>query len=224
MLRNLACSLFLTESDIHSDQRDANPNAPMPPKTQGRIITTLQKAKEVRPLVEKCITIARRSLSAQVEADKYDTDGERHSTQWNEWRQSDQWKQWNQAITPVLTARRRVVQLLGGKKEQDSIASQAVQVLFDEIAPRFENRPGGYTRILRLAKPRLGDGGTRALLEFVGKHDRISDRSEAPAFDEEQESAEEAQEEAPEEQAAEAKNEANASEENMQQEEDQSDE
>ena len=47
-------------------------------------------------------------------------------------------------------------------------SKQAVKVLFDEIAPRYADRPGGYTRIMRLAKPRLGDAGIRAILEFVG--------------------------------------------------------
>ena len=56
-------------------------------------------------------------------------------------------------------------------------------VLFETIAPRFSDRPGGYTRILRLAKPRLGDAGTRAVLEFVGVHDRVVQKSEKPAFE-----------------------------------------
>ena len=50
-----------------------------------------------------------------------------------------------------------------------SVTKQAVSVLFEEVAPRFADRDGGYTRILRLAKPRLGDAGTRAILEFVGQ-------------------------------------------------------
>ncbi|MCB9875378.1 MAG: 50S ribosomal protein L17, partial [Planctomycetaceae bacterium] len=53
MLRNLASSLILTERDAEFDQ-----NAP---KVKGRVTTTLHKAKEVRPLVEKCVTIARHS-------------------------------------------------------------------------------------------------------------------------------------------------------------------
>ena len=54
MLRNMASSLFLTERDAEHDENK--------PKVKGRIVTTLPKAKEVRSLVEKCITIARRSL------------------------------------------------------------------------------------------------------------------------------------------------------------------
>ena len=51
------------------------------------------------------------------------------------------------------------------------------------VAPRFADRPGGYTRIVRLAKPRLGDAGTRAILEFVGVRDRVVQRSVRPTFE-----------------------------------------
>jgi large subunit ribosomal protein L17 len=60
---------------------------------------------------------------------------------------------------------------------------QAVRILFEEIAPRFADRNGGYTRVLRLAKPRLGDAGTRAILELVGKNDRVRKKSTKPSFD-----------------------------------------
>jgi large subunit ribosomal protein L17 len=42
-----------------------------------------------------------------------------------------------------------------------------VEKLFGILAPRFAERPGGYCRILRLNKPRLGDNGQRVVLEFV---------------------------------------------------------
>jgi len=166
MLRNLASSLFLTEDDTDDDNQ---------PKVKGRVTTTLQKAKEVRPLVERCITIARRGLTAMDEARQYTVDAERHSESWRAWRQSDQWNQWAQAMAPAVAARRRTLRLLGNKN--------AVRVLFDEVAPRFVDRPGGYTRIVQLAKPRLGDAGTRAIIEFVGVRDRVRQRSVAPAFD-----------------------------------------
>jgi large subunit ribosomal protein L17 len=169
MLRNLAASLMLTERA--TDDLDENP-----PKVRGRVITTLEKAKEVRPLVERCITIARRSLTAQREADGLLPAVERGTDEWRQWRNGDGWQQWNRAIAPAIAARRRVLRLLGSK--------QAVRIVFDDLAPRFEDRPGGYTRIVRLAKPRLGDAGTRAILEFVGTRDRVSHAS-APRFERE---------------------------------------
>jgi len=167
LLRSLATALFLTERDAELDENK--------PKVKGRIITTTSKAKEVRPLVEKCITIACRSLSAQESADQLATTAERGTQEWKAWRTSSQWNDWNQAIAPAVNARRRCLKLLGDKA--------AVRILFDEVAPRFSDRPGGYTRILRLAKPRLGDAGERSILEFVGVRDRVVTQSEKPAFD-----------------------------------------
>jgi len=62
-----------------------------------------------------------------------------------------------------------------------------VAVLLEEVAPRFTDRNGGYTRILRLAKPRLGDAGPRAILEFVGQHDREQRKAPRPTFEAEPE-------------------------------------
>jgi large subunit ribosomal protein L17 len=128
-------------------------------KVKGRIITTLPKAKEVRPLVEKCITIARRGIAAAGDASVHGTTAERGTAAWKEWRTSPKWQAWAQAMAPAVKARRRVVTLLGDKK--------AARVVFEVIAPRYVDRPGGYTRIFKLAKPRLGDAGDRAILEFV---------------------------------------------------------
>ena len=166
LLKNLVSALFLTERDAEVDD-----NAPAVP---GRITTTLHKAKEVRPLVEKCITIAKKALPALEEAKQYSTDAERGSDEYKAWRESENWVKWAQARAPYVNAQRRIVQLIGDR--------EAAAVLFSEIAPRFTDRPGGYTRVVRLATPRLGDAGVRAILELVGKNDRVSKKAEAPAF------------------------------------------
>jgi large subunit ribosomal protein L17 len=167
LLRNLASSLILTERDAEFEDNK--------PAVRGRIVTTISKAKEVRPLVEKCVTIACQALGAEDEASEFESAADRGSNEYRQWRQSDRWQQWNSAIAPAVAGRRRCLQLLGNK--------QAVSVLFEEIAPRFADRPGGYTRIVRLAEPRLGDAGTRAVLEFVGSHDRGTQRSVRPTFE-----------------------------------------
>jgi large subunit ribosomal protein L17 len=55
---------------------------------------------------------------------------------------------------------RRALSILGNHED-------AVNKLFNVIGPRFVERPGGYTRILKLATPRLGDKADRAIFEFV---------------------------------------------------------
>ena len=153
LLRNLAAALMLTERDTEVGEVGA-------PKVAGRIVTTVAKAKEVRPLVERCITIAKRGLQSADKAKAFASSAERNSAAWKQWRESDQWQKWAAATAPAVTARRRVVQLLGDK--------HAARIVFEKIAPRFVDRPGGYTRILKLSTPRLGDAGPRAVLEFVG--------------------------------------------------------
>jgi large subunit ribosomal protein L17 len=181
LLKSLASNMFLTERDAEFDDNK--------PKVKGRMITTIAKAKEVRPLVEKCITVARRGLVAVDAAGEFGTKADRGTDAWKTWRKSERWGKWNQAIAPAVAARRRCLQLLGNK--------QAVSVLFEEVAPRFADRPGGYTRILRLAKPRLGDAGVRAVIEFVGVRDRVAERSVRPTFEGEAKPAGEAKKKRP---------------------------
>ena len=79
-----------------------------------------------------------------------------------------------------LASRRRAIALLNNraiyKEENGSNAKVGTVIgkLFSEIGPRYLDRPGGYTRIIRLPKRRLGDNGQLVLLQLVGKDDKRS--------------------------------------------------
>jgi large subunit ribosomal protein L17 len=94
-----------------------------------RIQTTVPRAKELRPFVERIITVAKRSLNAP--------DGSSHA----------------------VTARRTVA--------RDIADREVVAKLFDTIAPRYAERAGGYTRLLRLGY-RRGDSAEVAEVELIG--------------------------------------------------------
>jgi large subunit ribosomal protein L17 len=94
-----------------------------------KIETTVPKAKELRPFVERLITIAKRGVRA------------------------------NDPKGVSLSARRLVM--------RDVLNETVVTKLFDELAPRFMERPGGYTRILKLGH-RRGDAAEVAQIELIG--------------------------------------------------------
>jgi len=71
----------------------------------------------------------------------------------------------------TLNARRRVISILRDRRlvdeEQEFTGKNVVQKLFDEVAPGFTDRPGGYTRIIKLPTWRIGDGGSLVLLQLL---------------------------------------------------------
>ncbi len=97
----------------------------------GRITTTEAKAKELKRLADKMVTLGKKALA-----------------------NSDQ----------ALAARRQAAELI--RFEKDDEGNYAIQKLFNEIAPRFATRNGGYTRVLKLG-PRRGDATEMAIIEFV---------------------------------------------------------
>lgn len=167
MFRNMAVSLIRT---VRSEDGDVGK-----PEVAGRIITTLPKAKEIRPFVEKLVTLAKKAAVYSAKADQFRTTAERNSDEWNAWRDSDAGKNWVSASAPALALRREAFSQLRDET--------AVDILFTELAERFQNRVGGYTRVVRLAGVRLGDAGQKALIEFCGERDRVkrSRKRSAPA-------------------------------------------
>ncbi len=92
-----------------------------------RIVTTLPKAKELRPLIERVVTRGR---------------------------------------DDSVAARRWVRKWLPNRDD--------VKKVFDDLGPRFKDRPGGYTRIVKLG-PRKGDNAEMAVLEFVVRSEGTDD-------------------------------------------------
>jgi large subunit ribosomal protein L17 len=91
--------------------------------------------------------------------------------------------------TGTLASRRRAISLLNNRAIYEEQDGQNVKVgtvigkLFSEIAPRYLDRPGGYTRIIRLSKRRLGDNGKLVLLQLVGENEKVSSKSADKAKD-----------------------------------------
>ena len=75
------------------------------------------------------------------------------------------------ARTGTLTARRRVISILGDRRlvdeEQEFTKQSLIQKLFSDVAPNFVDRPGGYSRIIKLAEHRIGDAGNLVLLQLL---------------------------------------------------------
>jgi len=139
----------------------------------GQITTTVPKAKALQPFVEKIITLAkrgdlhaRRNVIAKLGGDRRafawlylaknadDTDRELVE------RLSDRALNYFDIPESDEVERNRYGDL---RK-----APRLVHHIFENIAPRFEDRTGGYTRIVRLGRRRLGDAAEYCIIQFVG--------------------------------------------------------
>ena len=107
-----------------------------------RIVTTEAKAKEVQKLADKMVTLGKR--------------GDLHAR-----RQAAEIVRFENVVTTEAVDTKKK-----GKKEEVVKTQNALQKLFDEIAPSFKDRNGGYTRIYKLG-PRRGDAAPMAIIEFV---------------------------------------------------------
>jgi large subunit ribosomal protein L17 len=123
-----------------------------------RITTTVPKAKELRPYVERLITLAKRGLGT---GDKIKT----------------------------LHARRLIMARLGPVAKVELLDAKGngtgltvIGKLFDVLAPRYADRKGGYTRIMKLTRRRLGDAGETAFIELLKEGEtRVQATEKKPA-------------------------------------------
>ena len=137
LLRNLCASLIVHE----------------------RLITTLPKAKELRPFAERAITLGKRALNSEA------PEAALHARR--------------QAATYFHSGNTNRIPDGGYKRPQAprTAGVAALSKLFDEVAARFADRPGGYTRILKLGA-RRGDGAEMALIELIGSEAKATHEEE----------------------------------------------
>jgi len=87
----------------------------------------------------------------------------------------------------TLAARRQAIALLGNRDIVDYEDGRAVKTgtiigkLFSELGPRYLDRPGGYTRIIRLSLRRLGDNGQLVLLQLIGADETLEKKDKTKA-------------------------------------------
>ena len=133
MLRNLATSLINSREE--------------------RIVTTLPKAKELRPFVERAITLSRRART-------FSDDGA-DARALHLRRQAAGFFHAGNTTVSEMTGKR------GQLRPERTAGVAALRRLFNELGDRYKDRPGGYTRILKLGH-RDGDAAELAIIELVG--------------------------------------------------------
>lgn len=138
MLRNLATSL------INADKE--------------HIVTTVQKAKELRPFVEKVITLARKAQKLEG------ADAKVREVHYR--RQAARFFHAGNSTFKIASSRFRGKKGEAKEPIERTAGVKAVQRLFDELGARYKDRNGGYTRIIRMGR-RSGDNAEMAVIELV---------------------------------------------------------
>ena len=146
----------------------------------GQIQTTATRAKEVQSIAEKLIALAIRekdnfeTVDAKVVKAKLDSKGNKET----ELVKSKNGKEYLKVVKEETTekrqkdmpsrlnARRLMIKSLNKVKDAEGNPVDITAKLFNEIAPKYEGRVGGYTRIIK-AGPRKGDGAEVAILQLV---------------------------------------------------------
>ena len=150
----------------------------------GKIVTTDTRAKETRRIAEKLITMAIKEkdnfteVTVMAKVPKKDSQGNRVKEVQNGKKVTvyDEIEKTIRKDSPSrLNARRKILSVLypvtevplnGRKKRQNTVKINMANKLFEEIAPKYEGRDGGYTRIIRIGN-RKGDSAPQVIIELV---------------------------------------------------------
>ncbi len=146
----------------------------------GKIITTEAKAKEIRKFAEQLIALAVKEadnyeeVTVKAKVARKDKDGKRvkevvDGKKVTVYDEVD--KKIKKDLPSRLHARRQMLKVFypvveNGAKKKDSKKVDMVDKMFTEIAPKYKNRNGGYTRIVKIG-PRKGDAAMMVVLELV---------------------------------------------------------
>lgn len=137
--------------------------------THESIQTTVPKAKELRPFIEKLITLAKKAALV----DDGSPEGKVKALHYR-----------RQAMAALGPTHGTGIYNKKNEAETERTTDTVLKKLFNVIGPRFKERPGGYTRILKLHKRRLGDAGEVAVIELLKDGEtkaRTSEPAAAPA-------------------------------------------
>jgi len=150
----------------------------------GKITTTDTRAKETRRIAEKLITLAVKEkdnfeeVTVKAKVAKKDENGKRIKEEVNGKRVTvfeEIEKTIKKDNASRLNARRKILSVLypvtqvpkdGRKKRQNTVSIDMATKLFEEIAPKYADRKGGYTRMVKIG-PRKGDGAEQVILELI---------------------------------------------------------
>lgn len=154
MLRNMAASLF----------------------EHGQITTTVPKAKALQPFVEKIVTRAKSNSLHSRRLVASMLGGDRNAFAW-----AYVPKDATDAEKEAISEKRDFVEGFFDIPASDAVernrygelrkAPKLVRHIFENVVPRFEDRSGGYTRIVKLGRHRIGDAAELCVIQFVGNEE-----------------------------------------------------
>ncbi len=142
----------------------------------GQITTTIPRAKAVQPMVEKIITLAKRGdlHARRLVASKLG--GNRRGFDWlyvaknatdAEKEHVERLREFTAGFFPLPDSSKVERNRYGELRKAPSV----VKHIFENVAPKFADRAGGYTRIVKLGRHRIGDGGELCVIQLVGNEE-----------------------------------------------------